>query len=142
MTIRVLTFDELEPRTAYALWRLRQQVFIIEQGSPYPDLDGRDLEPTTRHFLLEADGELVGCARLLDDGDAARIGRVVVAPTYRGRGLADRLMRAVMAEVGDRPARLDAQTGLTVWYATFGFEVSGPEFDDGGIAHLPMHRLT
>lgn len=142
MTIRVLTFDELDPRTAYALWRLRQQVFIIEQGSPYPDLDGRDLEPTTRHFLLEADGELVGCARLLDDGDAARIGRVVVAPTYRGRGLADRLMRAVMAEVGDRPARLDAQTGLTDWYATFGFEVSGPEFDDGGIAHLPMHRLT
>ena len=56
MTIRVLTFDELEPRTAYALWRLRQQVFIIEQGSPYPDLDGRDLEPTTRHFLLEVDG--------------------------------------------------------------------------------------
>lgn len=142
MTIRVLTFDELDPRTAYALWRLRQQVFVIEQGSPYPDLDGRDLEPTTRHFLLEEDGTLVGCARLLDDGDAARIGRVVVAPTHRGRGLADLLMRAVMTEVGDRPARLDAQTGLRDWYAGYGFEVSGPEFDDGGIAHLPMARLT
>ncbi len=142
MTIRVLTFDELEPRTAYALWRLRQQVFIIEQGSPYPDLDGRDLEPTTRHFLLEVDGELIGCARLLDDGDAARIGRVVVAPGARGQGHADRLMRAVMTEVGGRAARLDAQTGLTAWYATFGFEVSGPEFEDGGIAHRPMNRLT
>ncbi|MFN8195525.1 MAG: GNAT family N-acetyltransferase [Nocardioidaceae bacterium] len=140
MTLRSVTFADLDPTTAYALWRLRQQVFVVEQASPYPDLDGRDLEPTTRHFLLEEEGELVGCARLLDDGDALRVGRVVVAPAFRGRGLADLLMRAVMAEIGDRPARLDAQTGLADWYASFGFEVTGPAFDDAGVLHLPMER--
>ena len=140
MRLRVLTFDELDPRTSYDLWRLRQQVFIIEQQSPYPDLDGRDPEPATRHFLLDVEGELVGCVRLLDDGDALRIGRVVVAAGWRGRGLADRLMHAVMAEVGDRPAVLDAQVGLTGWYATFGFEISGPEFVEDGVAHRPMAR--
>ncbi|MCB0907903.1 MAG: GNAT family N-acetyltransferase [Nocardioidaceae bacterium] len=140
MRLRVLTFHELDPRTAYDLWRLRQQVFIIEQQSPYPDLDGRDLEPATRHFLLDVAGELVGCVRLLDDGDALRIGRVVVAAGWRGRGLADRLMRAVMAEVGDRAAVLDAQVGLTNWYAAYGFEISGPEFDEDGVAHRPMAR--
>ncbi len=140
--LRVLTFDELDPRTSYDLWRLRQQVFIIEQQSPYPDLDGRDLEPATRHFLLDVDGELVGCVRLLDDGDALRIGRVVVAAGWRGRGLADRLMRAVMAEVGDRAAVLDAQVGLTDWYASYGFGVSGPEFDEDGVAHRPMARAS
>jgi len=140
LQLRVLTFDDLDLRTSYDLWRLRQQVFIIEQQSPYPDLDGRDLEPATRHFLLDVDGELVGCVRLLDDGEALRIGRVVVAAGWRGRGLADRLMRAVMAEVGHRSAVLDAQVGLTGWYATYGFAVSGPEFVEDGVAHRPMAR--
>lgn len=142
MTVRVVSFDDLDARTAYALWQLRQQVFVIEQDCPYPDLDGRDLEPGARHFLLEEDGELVGALRLLDDGDAWRIGRVVVAPAARGRGLADELMREAMARVGDRLARLDAQTGLAGWYAGYGFAVSGPEFVEDGIPHLPMERTA
>ena len=140
MDVRWLAFDELAPGTAYALWRLRQQVFVVEQACPYPDLDGRDDEPSTRHLLLEEEGRLVGCLRLLDDGDAARIGRVVVAPEARGRGLGEVLMRAAMDRVGDRRVRLDAQTGLGGWYAGFGFEVTGPEFLDDGVPHLPMER--
>ena len=144
MTIRVLAFDELDPRTAYALWRLRQQVFVVEQQSPYPDLDGRDLEPATRHVLATSgetdEGGLVGCLRVLDDGAHARIGRVVVAAPVRGRGLARELMDAAMVEIGDREIRLDAQTGLRDWYAGYGFEVSGPEFVEDGVAHLPMRR--
>jgi ElaA protein len=142
VTVRVVSFEDLDARTAYALWQLRQQVFVIEQDCPYPDLDGRDLEPGARHFLLEEDGELVGALRLLDDGDAWRIGRVVVAPAARGRGLADELMREAMARVGDRLARLDAQTGLARWYAGYGFAVSGPEFVEDGIPHLPMERTA
>ncbi|HXH79603.1 GNAT family N-acetyltransferase [Nocardioides sp.] len=144
MTVRVLGFDDLDSRTAYALWRLRQQVFVVEQQSPYPDLDGRDLEPATRHVLATDgsadDQELVGCLRVLDDGTCARIGRVVVAPAARGRGLARELMDAAMAEIGGREIRLDAQTGLSDWYARYSFEVSGPEFVEDGVAHLPMRR--
>jgi ElaA protein len=138
--IRSLGFEGLDSRTAYGVWRLRQAVFVVEQASVYPDLDGRDLEPTTRHLVLSEDDVVVGYLRIVDDEDAARIGRVVVARSARGRGLADELMRAALAEVGDRPVRLDAQTGLAGWYASYGFEVSGPEFDDGGILHLPMTR--
>ncbi len=134
------SFDELDPRTAYALWRLRQQVFVVEQACPYPDLDGRDTEPATRHLLLEDHDELVGCLRLLDDGDALRIGRVAVAAPARGRGLAALLMAEAMGMVGGRPARLDAQLGLAEWYAGFGFAASGPAFDEDGIMHLPMAR--
>ena len=65
---------------------------------------------------------------------------MVVAPEARGRGYADELMRAAMLETGDRAVVLDAQTGLAGWYATFGFEVTGPEFDDDGVLHLPMRR--
>lgn len=138
--IRVVGFDDLDARTAYDVWRLRQQVFVVEQASPYPDLDGRDLEPTTRHMLLTDEGALVGYLRLLDDGDAARIGRVVVARSARGRGLADALMGAALKETGDRSVRLDAQVALTGWYARYGFAVTGPEFDEDGVRHAPMAR--
>ena len=138
--MRVTSFDELTSREAYALWRLRQQVFIVEQQSPYPDLDGRDLEPTTRHVLAHDGDELVACLRVLDDGTHARIGRVVVAPAARGRGLARDLMAAALADIGDREIHLDAQTGLTEWYSTYGFEISGPEFVEDGVAHRPMVR--
>jgi len=140
VTVSVHTFDDLDARTAYALWRLRQQVFVVEQQSPYPDLDGRDLEPTTRHVLVSEGGELIACLRVLDDGSHARIGRVVVTPAARGRGLARDLMAAALAEIGDREIRLDAQTGLTDWYAGYGFEISGPEFVEDGVAHRPMRR--
>ena len=82
-------------------------------GLPYPDLDGRDLDAATRHVLAHDGDALVGCLRVLDDGTHARIGRVVVAPAARGRGLSRALMDAAMALVGEREVRLDAQTQLT-----------------------------
>jgi len=86
------------------------------------------------------DEEVLGTLRVLDDGDWARIGRVVVAPTARGRGLAAALMDEAMALCGDREVRLDAQTGLTGFYEGYGFEVTGPEFDEDGVMHVPMRR--
>lgn len=132
--------DDLAVRTAYDVWRLRQQVFVVEQDCPYPDLDGRDLEETTRHVVLVDDGAVLGTLRVLDDGGWARIGRVVVAPTARGRGLAAVMMDEAMALCGDREVRLDAQTGLTSFYEGYGFVVTGPEFDEDGIMHVPMAR--
>lgn len=140
MPVRCLGFEELDARTAYDVWRLRQDVFVVEQDCPYPDLDGRDHEPGTRHLLLEVGGTLAGYLRLLDDGSCLRIGRVLLAHAYRGRGLADELMGAAMTEIADRSARLDAQSPLARWYAGYGFVVCGPEFTEDGIAHLPMER--
>ena len=141
MRVLVAGFDELPVRTAYDVWRLRQQVFVVEQDCPYPDLDGRDLEDPTRHLvLLDDEGAVIGTLRVLDDGGWSRIGRVVVAPAARGRGLAAVMMDEAMALCGDREVRLDAQTGLTAFYEGYGFVVTGPEFDEDGVMHVPMSR--
>ena len=140
MNVFVTTFRGLDPEVAYAVWRLRQQVFVVEQACPYPDLDGRDPEPETRHVVMADDDHVIGYARVLDDGHAWRIGRVVLAPEARGRGWADRLMAAALTVCEDNPTVLDAQTPLVGWYATFGFEVDGPEFLEDGIPHTPMRR--
>jgi ElaA protein len=139
MNISAVPFAALDPLTAYGLWKLRQDVFVVEQDCPYPDLDGRDIAPETRHVVLEDDhGLVLGCARVLDDGDTWRIGRVALHVTVRGKGLADELMEAALQVCPNRDVVLDAQSPLSDWYARFGFAVSGPEFLEDGIAHLPM----
>lgn len=140
MSVRCVGFAELSSVQAYELWRLRQDVFIVEQSSPYPDLDGRDLEPTTVHVLATIDGVLAGCARVLEDLEVHRIGRVVVAPAARGRGVAGQLMEAALAAGGGTAVELDAQTYLAGWYGSYGFEVVGDEFDEDGVLHVPMRR--
>lgn len=144
MRCLAVPFDRLDPESVYAICKIRQDVFVVEQQCPYPDLDGRDVEPATRHVLLLADDagsdDLLGYARVLDDGEVWRIGRVLLAPAARGRGWADRLMSTALAEATGRDVVLDAQSPLVEWYRLFGFEVAGPEFLEDGIAHTPMRR--
>jgi ElaA protein len=119
---------------------LRSSVFVVEQDCAYQDLDGLDLEPATRHLWVEEAGAPVAYARVLDDGDHARIGRVVTAPGHRGRGLAAALMAAALTDLDGRDVELNAQAHLRAWYEGFGFVVAGDEFLDDGIPHLPMLR--
>lgn len=138
MQTETMTFDELPTRVAYEVWRLRQDVFVVEQSCVYADLDGRDHEPGTRHLVLR-DGEAVlGTLRILDDGDVWRIGRVVLAKPARGRGLADVMMAAALTATSDRDVVLDAQSPLAAWYRGLGFESAGQEFIEDGIPHVPM----
>ncbi len=145
ITITAGPFTALDATTAYAVWRLRQDVFVVEQECPYADLDGRDDEPGTRHMLLRDDDTLLGYARVLDevaDGRPVwRIGRVLLDRAVRGKGLADPLMRTALQVCQDRDVVLDAQSPLARWYASFGFEISGAEFLEDEIPHTPM-RLS
>lgn len=141
MTPYAAGFDQLPPILLYALLRLRVDVFVVEQHCPYPELDGRDLEPGTRHVWLAEAGTPVAYLRILAEPDGtARIGRVCVAAPVRGRGLARRLLVHALDLVGPRPCVLDAQAHLVDFYAELGFCPTGPEHDDEGIPHVPMRR--
>jgi ElaA protein len=134
----IARIDDIAPRTLYEILRLRSDVFVVEQACAFPELDGHDLDDTTRHLWLDADGDVVGYARLLADADGgSTIGRVVTPVNRRATGLGKHLMREAMAQV-THPIRLKAQERLAAWYAQFGFEVCGPVFDEDGIAHVPM----
>ncbi len=138
--LHVAAFADLDAATLYALLRLRVDVFVVEQRCPYPELDGRDTEPATRHLWLELSRTPVAYLRILAEPDgAARIGRVVVAPPYRGRGYAGRLLQAAHAHVGDRPCVLAAQAHLAGFYARYGYRVTGPPSEED-IPHVPMLR--
>ncbi|MFI1989155.1 GNAT family N-acetyltransferase [Actinoplanes sp. NPDC020271] len=137
---RAASFRDLTAATLYDILRLRSDVFVVEQECAYPDLDGRDTEPGTRHLWFSRDREIRAYLRILDDHGTERIGRVVTAKSARGSGLAGRLMTHALEIIGHRPAVLDAQSYLVDFYAKFGFVPSGPEFVEDGIPHTPMTR--
>jgi ElaA protein len=132
---------ELDAATLYRILALRVDVFVVEQNCPYPELDGRDLEPSARLVWAERDGEVLATLRLLFDADgSARIGRVATMAGARGGGLAAAIVARALELAGERPVVLDAQSHLADWYARFGFVPTGPDFDDDGIMHTPMQR--
>ena len=138
--LRTASFRDLDTTALYAILKLRADVFVVEQECAYGDMDGRDDEPGTRHLWFTRDGEIRAYLRLLNDGDAKRIGRVVTAKSARGAGLAGRLMTEALTVVGNRPSVLDAQAHLVDFYARYGFRPTGPEFLEDGIPHVPMRR--
>ena len=134
----------IDPLVAYAVLRLRCDVFVVEQACPYPELDGRDVEPATEHLWLAETGSpttVLAYLRVLDDPAGRRIGRVVTATAARGQGLAALLVASVVTADGrSSDLVLDAQSHLEHWYARFGFAPAGAEFLEDGIPHVPMRR--
>jgi ElaA protein len=138
--LREAPFAELTPFEVYGLCRLRVDVFVVEQACPYPELDGRDLEPDTVHVWYERDGEVLATIRVLDDGAEKVIGRVATAVEARGQGLAAALVRRGIELCAGAPIHLGAQAYLEDWYEQFGFRRSGPGYIEDGIPHVPMRR--
>jgi ElaA protein len=136
-------FQQLSAKELYDVLRFRQGIFVVEQGSPYPDLDG--LDQTAWHLLLAEDDALAGYLRLAPTSGpppCVSIGRVAVAAPLRGRGLGrmlmDRALRLCRDDYPDQPLVLRAQLHLVPFYRSFGFRVTSEPFDDFGVTHVEM----
>ena len=122
---------------------LRRAVFIEEQGiSEADEID--DLDDQAIHLLAVIDGDPVGTARLLIEGDLGKIGRICVVPAQRGTGLGAALVETSVAYLRGAPgvtrAKLGAQDHAIGFYAKLGFVPTGPFYDDAGIPHQDMVR--
>jgi len=138
-TLRIARLTELTPAALYGILRLRVDVFVVEQACPYPELDGRDAEPTTLHLWVpDDDGTVLSTIRVLENGEDRAIGRVATAVRARGRGLSAQLIRRGIELCEGRTIDIGAQVYLETWYERFGFRRSGPDYDEDGILHLPM----
>jgi ElaA protein len=137
-------FGDFSAALLYEVLRFRQGIFVVEQASPYPDLDGHD--ERAHHLLLRLDGALAGYLRLIPYPGEARvaIGRVAVAVPARRQGLARQLMDEALgrcqSDYPDCAVTLSAQTYLAPFYETFGFRATSAPFDDYGLSHVEMAR--
>lgn len=137
MRWHVKTFEELTTRELYEIYRLRCEVFIVEQNCAFPDVDAKDLEG--QHVFLWDDG-LHAYARVYVKPDCTKIGRVVTPKDQRGIGLGKELMRRaiVVAQAHGKPVKVSAQSYLESFYLALGFENCSPVYLEDGIPHQDM----
>jgi ribosomal protein S18 acetylase RimI-like enzyme len=120
-----VTFVVVDPASTEAQWALRSYTQELEtRFEEHFDVEGTvaraatDYAPPHGLFVLALDGsEVMACGALawLDD-ERAEVKRMWVAPSYRGRGLATRLLEhleGLVASSGRDVVVLDTNDGLT-----------------------------
>lgn len=142
-------FDELSPQALYALLQLRSEVFVLEQGCAFQDLDGLDAQALHLLGRSEASGTLLAYARCLPAGlkyREASIGRVVCRASARGTGMGHALIHQALecltSQWGVQSIRIGAQARLEDFYRQYGFVPDGAPYDEDGIAHIEMVRAA
>ena len=119
--------------------RIRIRVFVREQGVPAEielDDDKRAL-----HLLAFLERRAVGTARIVMRGRQAKIGRMAVLKSHRGKKVGKRLLACAISTAKKQRARkiyLHAQVAVIKFYESAGFRCVGPVFDEAGIAHRKM----
>ncbi|PKH11633.1 GNAT family N-acetyltransferase [Planomicrobium sp. MB-3u-38] len=143
MTWKFYDFDELTAAELYEMLKLRVDVFVVEQNCPYPELDG--LDQKSIHLAYKEDGRILAYARLVPGElkyGVPSIGRVIVSPDARGRGLARELMNKsigfIFNEWQPEAIRLQGQVYLKEFYQSFGFDPISDVYDEDGIPHVDM----
>ena len=92
MELMAKRFNELSLDEYHELLKLRCAVFLVEQQSPYQEVDDADKEAIHLYFRND-EGALAAYARVLPAGvthPTASIGRVIAVE--RGRGMGQRIM--------------------------------------------------
>jgi predicted GNAT family N-acyltransferase len=117
---------------------IREPVFVQEQQVPL-ELEWDELDPQCHHVIAR-DGEHrpIGTGRLTPQH---KIGRMAVLREWRGKGVGDALLVALIEkarELGLRKVSLNAQVGALGFYEKFGFLPEGERFEEAGIEHQAM----
>lgn len=145
LTWHLKHFKELTSTELYAIMRVRQEVFIVEQTCPYLDADGKDTY--CQHLVGYVDTDIAAYARIVPPHvsyDEPSIGRVLTTAKYRKDGYGRLLMQKAIAETinafGAVDIRIGAQLYLKKFYESFGFVQQGEVYDEDGIDHIIMLR--
>lgn len=128
-----------------AINQIRTKVFQEEQGvSAELEFDG--LDPSATHFLAYINGKAVGTARIREiDADTVKIERLAVLSDYRKQGVGKQLMVSALSAITQRGKSLvvvHAQEYVVQLYQQLGFEVIGEKFNEAGIPHVKMIKMS
>ena len=120
---------------------VRETVFVHEQQVPLEE-EWDALDPLCRHVIArDGTGSPIGTGRLTPE---RRIGRMAVLAEWRGQGIGDAMLDALVAEareLGWPVVSLNAQVSAEAFYARKGFIPEGGRFMEAGIEHQSMRRV-
>jgi ElaA protein len=138
-------FDALTPSELYAIIKLRNEVFVVEQKCIFQDADDKDQQ--CFHLMGKTGDNLAAYSRLVPSGVSYKnisIGRIVTSPAYRGTGVGNALLTAAIEQCnllfGEQTIKIGAQLYLKNFYQSFGFKQTSDVYDEDGIPHIEMTR--
>lgn len=141
----IKSFEELTTQELYKIIRARVEVFVIEQDTPYQDLDNYDQKAL--HIWAEQDGELLAYCRIFDKGikySETSIGRVLTTANARKKGLGKELISIAIENIEKlfktSEIRISAQDYLIKFYSDFGFVDTGRKYLEDNLPHTEMKR--
>ena len=136
-------FEDLTTVELYAILKLRNEVFVVEQNCIYQDADDKD--PLCYHFMGLFNEKLVAYTRIIPPGisyEYAGIGRVVTSPLHRKKGVGKELMKLSITttfSLFDCAAiKIGAQVYLNDFYSSLGFVRCSNSYLEDGIPHIEM----
>lgn len=141
---KIKHFNELNITELYDIAKARNEVFVCGQKITCEnDLDDKDKKC---YHLSVYDGEnLIGYCRILDAGvsyNEASIGRVLVLNEYRGRNIAQNMLKKAMDfiinDLRENKITLSAQFYIKGLYESVGFKAISDVYEEAEIPHIKM----
>lgn len=131
------------PEEFSAIQSVREAVFQVEQQvDPALDFDG--LDESSDQIIAYLNAQAVGTARVRYlDNKTAKIERLAVLPTARGKGIGQQIMAKsldIAAQNNISEVVIHAQKYIMSLYQKLGFEPEGEVFEEAGIPHVKMRR--
>lgn len=128
-------------------FKVREVVFVEEQECPVEEeFDGFDEEST--HFVAYVKGEPIGTSRYRRTAKGIKLERFAVLEKQRGSGVGKRLVQTTLSHIEKQGfdkgtlLYLHAQIQAMPLYSRHGFEKVGEMFQEVGIDHYEMRKLT
>ncbi len=136
-------FTELTADELYAIIRLRNEVFVVEQNCVFQDADDHD--QASHHICGWEERKLAAYVRILPPGEMytqPSIGRVVTAGFSRkqhiGRALMQNAISFTHKTYAGRDITIGAQLYLRSFYESLGFKQTSDIYLEDGIEHIKM----
>ncbi|MET1255109.1 GNAT family N-acetyltransferase [Aliikangiella maris] len=141
-------FTELTTLELYYIYKLRSDIFVVEQDCVYPDLDGLDILPETYHLFATSNQLVMAYLRLLavdtSYPNMSALGRVVIHPDFRGQQLGHQLLSRATQFLDEKwpehICHISAQSHLAKFYQQHGYSIVTDEYLEDGIPHIGMER--
>ena len=143
MQTHIQKFTQLSTQELYQIYKLRVDVFVVEQQCPYHEIDDIDLE--SYHIYLQNDNsKILAYCRLYKIEDTFHIGRVIASERRKGYGtqIMKKAVKFATEELHADTIIIEAQTYAKNFYEKLGFIQTSEPFDEDGIEHMQMKYIV
>ncbi|EFH93651.1 GNAT family N-acetyltransferase [Finegoldia magna] len=143
MNTIIKPFDKLTTQELFHIYKLRVDVFVVEQQCPYHEID--DIDLISYHIYLQNDNSIIlAYCRLYKQENTFHIGRVIA--TERRKGYGTQIMKEAIKFATEKlhadSIIIEAQTYAQKFYEKLGFVQTSEPFEEDGIPHIRMKYIV